>query len=52
MRWRPDAEDVLAALGALSLGLGCWLIWPPLALIVIGLLALAASVRLARHTHR
>lgn len=41
----PDLKDILIVLGAGLLGYGLWQIWPPLAFVVIGALAIAWGVR-------
>lgn len=43
MTWRPGVEDWLALVGLALLGVGLWLVWPPLAFVVIGALLLVAA---------
>jgi uncharacterized membrane protein len=45
---RPAPEDALAVVGLLLLGAGLALVWVPAALIVIGVLLLVVSWRIAR----
>lgn len=35
---RPSNDDTLFFGGLLSIGVGCWLAWPPLGFIVVGVL--------------
>ena len=40
--------DVMAVAGVCALGVGCWMAWPPLGLIVPGALLLAGAINGAR----
>lgn len=37
-------KDIVAIVGILMLGAGCWLAWPPLGLIVPGAIILIAAI--------
>lgn len=41
---RIDGNDVVAAIGLALLGVGLYLAWPPLALIIVGAVLLIAGV--------
>jgi hypothetical protein len=41
---RVDATDLLAVVGLGTLGAGLWMIWPALALIVVGSLLLVMGI--------
>lgn len=43
MSWKGLITDMMGFSGMACLGYGCWLIYPPLALIVIGLAMLAGA---------
>jgi hypothetical protein len=37
-------RDVLSVAGLILIGVGCWLVYPPAGLIVVGALLLAAGI--------
>jgi uncharacterized membrane-anchored protein len=45
---KPDAYDMMAGIGLIILAIGLWLVYEPLALIVVGGILLALGVYLAR----
>lgn len=47
-----DAHDLGAALGLCLMSVGLWWIWPPVALVVVGLILLLASVSGARRARK
>ncbi len=43
MKWQPPLEDALAVIGLALLTGGLWWIFPPAALIVVGVLLIGAA---------
>jgi hypothetical protein len=43
-----DARDIVAAVGALITVVGLWMIYPPLAVVIFGLLVVAGALIGAR----
>lgn len=45
---KPDAKDIMAVAGTASIGWGLWQVYPPAALVVVGVILLGLSVAAAR----
>lgn len=45
---KPDLADVLTGVGLVMVAAGCYLVWPPLALLVLGSVLVALGVAGAR----
>jgi hypothetical protein len=49
---KRHVDDVLFLVGVLLIGYGCWMAWPPLALIFAGVVCLAAGFVVMAVPHR